>query len=423
MGEFWRVLLHDVLSQPAVLIGLTALLGLVLQKKPFHQVASGTFKTTMGYLILGAGAGVTVGALNNFGVLFQTGFGVHGVVPHNESIVAIALQTYGRETALIMALGLVANILFARFTPWKYIFLSGHHTFYMAVLLAAIFVSAGFTGWGMVLVAALLLGFTMVLFPAIGQPIMRKITGSDDIAFGHFSTVGAVVGAWVGKFFGKPEESTEDMKLPDNLTFLRDTSLAIAVVMFILFLVVSAVAGQAEVSKLAANNQNWIVFSFLQALTFAAGVYIILAGVRMIIAEIVPAFKGIAMKLVPNAKPALDCPVVYPYAPTAVFIGFLFSFLGGIASMLVQAALRWTVIVPGVIPHFFCGANAGVFANATGGRKGAMAGAFVHGILISFLPIVLLGLLGQLGYQNTTFSDSDFLLTGIVTGFVTRFFR
>ncbi|VUC76934.1 PTS system ascorbate-specific transporter subunit IIC [Salmonella enterica] len=65
------------------------------------------------------------------------------------------------------------------------------------------------------------------------------------------------------------------------------------------------------------------------AITFAAGVFIILQGVRLILAEIVPAFTGFSEKLVPNARPALDCPVVYPYAPNAVLIGFLFSFLGG----------------------------------------------------------------------------------------------
>jgi ascorbate-specific PTS system EIIC-type component UlaA len=32
----------------------------------------------------------------------------------------------------------------------------------------------------------------------------------------------------------------------------------------------------------------------------------------MVIAEIVPAFKGIADKLVKDAKPALDCPTVFP---------------------------------------------------------------------------------------------------------------
>ncbi|MCL4425342.1 MAG: PTS ascorbate transporter subunit IIC [Firmicutes bacterium] len=422
MASFWNVLLHDVLSQPAVLIGLTALLGLALQGKAFHQVVTGTFKSTMGYLILVAGAGVVVGALNNFGALFQQGFGVHGVVPNNEAIVALAVQTYGRETALIMVLGLVMNVVFARFTPLKYIFLSGHHTFYMAVLLAAILVSAGLSGASMILLGAILLGFTMVLFPAIGQPFIRRITGSDDIAFGHFSTVGAALSGWIGRYAGNPEENTEDWKLPESLTFLRDTSIAIAVVMAVLFLVVALASGKAATEKLS-NGQNYIVFSFLQALTFAAGVYVILAGVRMIIAEIVPAFRGIALKIVPKAKPALDCPVVYPYAPTAVFLGFLSSFAAGIVSMFVQILLGLPVIVPGVVPHFFCGANAGVFGNATGGRRGALIGSFAHGLLISFLPIVLLGLLGQLGYANTTFSDSDFLLTGIAVGSVVRIFK
>ena len=42
----------------------------------------------------------------------------------------------------------------------------------------------------------------------------------------------------------------------------------------------------------------------------------------MVIAEIVPAFKGISDKLVPNARPALDCPVVFPYAPNAVPVSY-----------------------------------------------------------------------------------------------------
>lgn len=42
----------------------------------------------------------------------------------------------------------------------------------------------------------------------------------------------------------------------------------------------------------------------------------------MAIGEIVPAFKGIADRFVKGAKPALDAPTVFPFAPNAVIIGF-----------------------------------------------------------------------------------------------------
>ena len=66
------------------------------------------------------------------------------------------------------------------------------------------------------------------------------------------------------------------------------------------------------------------------------------------------------------------------------------------------------IILPGVVPHFFCGATAGVFANAEGGLKGCIVGAFFHGLLITFLPVFCMPVLGALHYAGTTFSDADF---------------
>ncbi|ELE1377151.1 PTS ascorbate transporter subunit IIC, partial [Salmonella enterica] len=159
----------------------------------------------------------------------------------------------------------------------------------------------------------------------------------------------------------------------------------------------------------------------IMAITFAAGVFIILQGVRLILAEIVPAFTGFSEKLVPNARPALDCPVVYPYAPNAVLIGFLFSFLGGLVGLFLLGQMKLVLILPGVVPHFFTGATAGVFGNATGGRRGAMIGAFANGLLITFLPVLLLPVLGAIGFANTTFSDADFGVIGILLGNLARY--
>ncbi len=414
-------IVYEVLNEPAVLVGLMTFLGLALMKKPVSKVISGTLKSILGFVILGAGANVLIGSLNNLGPMIQDAFNIQGVIPTNEAIVALAQQTFGSETALIMAFGFIANLVIARLTPLKYIFLTGHHIFFMAALLSAVLGTAGMTGAPLIIVGALILGFVMVLFPAIAEPFMKKITGGSDVALGHFGTTGYVAAGLVGKAVGNKEHSTEDLEVPKSLSFLKESVLSTTLTMIIIFFVVSLIAGR-EIYSQYSGGKSIVMFSLMQGITFAAGVNIILTGVRMIIGEIVPAFQGIGEKLVPDAKPALDCPITFTYAPNAVIIGFLFSFLGGLVSMFLLGPLGLALIIPGMVPHFFTGATAGVFGNATGGRRGAMIGAFVNGVLISFLPALLLPVLGSLGFANTTFGDADFGVVGIIIGYIAKLF-
>lgn len=419
--ELFEFLMNEILSLPEVLVGLIVMIGLILQRAKFAKVFSGTSKSIIGFVILGAGATVIIGSLDSLGGIIFDRFEVQGVIPNNEAIVALAQQTLGAETALIMGFGFVANILFARFTPLKYIFLTGHHTFFMAALLSAVLGTAGMTGAPLVIVGSLILGFVMVLMPALAQPFMRKITGGNDIAMGHFGTIGYVSAGLVGKAVGDEKKSTEDIKIPEQWSFLRDSLLATALTMIVMFVILVLVAGPNVVSTYA-GEQNFIMFGIMQGITFAAGFSIIMVGVRMILAEIVPAFRGIAEKLVPGAKPALDVPVIYPYAPTAVLIGFLCSFVGGLISMFFLGIFSLALIIPGLVPHFFTGAGAGVFGNAAGGRIGAAVGGFTNGVLISFIPAFLLPVLGNLGFENTTFGDSDFGVIGILIGLLANLF-
>jgi len=418
--------LQDILSVPAILVGLAALVGLIALRKSFSEVLVGSIKATLGFLILVAGAVTLIGSLNNLSPMLETGFGIRGVVPNNEAIVALAQQTLGAETALIMIFGFIANILIARFTPLKYIWLTGHHTFYMAALLAAVLSTAGLRGAPLVVIGAVILGFVEVLMPAWAMPIMRRITGGNDVALGHFGTLGYMVSAYTGMIFGrKPDDSDsiEHLKFPTGLSFLRDSLVATGLVMIIIFLIGALAAGPTYVQEKLSGGQNFLVFAIIQGLTFTAGVAVILQGVRMILAEIVPAFQGIASKIVPQAKPALDCPVTFPFAPTAVLVGFISSFIAGIIGMLILGAIGATVIVPGLVPHFFVGGTAGVFGNATGGRRGCILGAFINGLIITFGAALLLPVLGDLGFANTTFGDSDFQWVGILVGTIARLLR
>ncbi|HHF2865016.1 TPA: PTS ascorbate transporter subunit IIC [Vibrio alginolyticus] len=417
--EFFSFLMNDVLSEPAVLVGLIALIGLIAQKKPVTECIKGTVKTILGFIVLGAGAGLVVTSLGDFATIFQHAFGITGVVPNNEAIVSIAQEAFGKEMAMIMFFGMLVNILIARFTPWKFIFLTGHHTLFMSMMVAAILASSGMKGVPLIALGSLVVGSVMVLFPAIAHKYMKQVTGSDDVAIGHFSTLSYVLAGFIGSKFGNKEHSTEEMNVPKSLLFLRDTPVAISFTMGIIFMVTCIFAGGDFVREVS-GGKHWFMFALMQSITFAGGVYVILQGVRMVIAEIVPAFKGISDKLVPNAKPALDCPVVFPYAPNAVLVGFLSSFAAGLLGMFLLYVMGLTVIIPGVVPHFFVGAAAGVFGNATGGRRGAILGAFAQGLLITFLPVFLMPVLGDLGFANTTFSDADFGAVGILLGLIVR---
>lgn len=426
----------NILSTPAILVGLLALLGLVLQKKPVEDVVMGTIKTIVGFLVLSAGSAyLQSGSLLAFGEIFNYAFSMQGVVPNNEAVVSMALTDFGQASALIMCIGMILNIVLARFSRMHYIFLTGHHTLYMACMLAVVLSIGGLEGWTLYIAGGCVLALIMVLSPAYCQPTFKKVIGSDGVALGHFGGIGYAIAGQVGKAF-KGSQSTEDINFPKRLVFLRDTTVSISITMMVLFVIVTGVAvGRGllaedptqftylnELLNVSTETKtNWVVWALTSGMAFAGGVYIVLSGVRLIVGEIVPAFKGIAEKLVPGAIPAIDCPVAYPYAPNAVIIGFLTSFVAGIVGLVILTAIDANLfpvalILPGVVPHFFCGATAGVFGNAEGGLKGCVAGAFVHGLLITFLPAICMPVFTALGFTAATFSDADFSWLGILFG-------
>lgn len=422
---FLNVLVKDILGTPAILVGLFALAGLLLQKTEITKTITGTLKTVMGFIILAAGATIVSTPLGNFSEMFGHAFHLRGIVPNTDVMSVLAQSKFGTLTAIIMVGAMLFNIFLARFTKLKYIFLTGHLIMYMAAMLAFILAENKVGFWLSVIIGLVIEGLWMIISPAILQKYTRQITGNDELALGHFGSLVYLLSAWIGKLVGKKDENrvtTEDIRVPKQLGFLRDSSVAIMLTMTVFFLITAFFAGKPWIETKLSSGQNFIVFSFLQAVTFAAGVFVILAGVRMIIAEIVPAFKGIADKVVPGARAALDCPTVFPFAPNAVIIGFLSAFFGGLCAIPLTPMFGLSVIAPGLVPIFFCGGTAGVYGNKTGGLRGAIIGPFIVGIVMSFLPAIFLIFTGQLGYA-TTWGDADFNVIGIILSWILGLFH
>ena len=420
---------QQILNVPAYLVGIITAVGLIALKRPAGSVVGGALKAALGFLILGAGANVVVASLTPLGNLILLVTGAQGVIPTNEVITALAAEEFGATSAYVLVIGFLVMLALARFTPLKYVFLTGHHMVFMAMMLAVV-LSVGFGSeltWLVVVIGGALLGVIMVVMPAFAHPWTKRITGDDTIAIGHFGTLGYIAAGAAGHVTGKKSRSTEQINFPQGLKFLRDSMVATAVSMVLIYMVfaiwglIALPLDEALTVLGAADTGAFIMAAFALALQFGVGVAIILYGVRTILGELVPAFQGIAEKIVPGAKPALDIPIVFPFAANAVLIGFLASFAGGLLTLGLLAVWLGPVfglalILPGMVPHFFTGGGAGVYGNATGGRIGAAVGGFVNGILITILPAILLLVLGGLGFANSTFGDADFGWFGTIIG-------
>lgn len=408
-------IVNDIFGQSSVIISLIACLGLIIQKKSVGKVIEGTFKTLLGFLVMSAGINIIVEATNFLSDIFQQAFKLQGYIASVEAISGLAQRELGREVALTLLTIFIVNVLIARFTRFKYIFLTGQALLWMATMVSVIGYKSGITGIYLILFGGIVGGLFAVFMPAIAQPVVNKITGNDNIALGHFCTIGYIFEAFISKLTGNKNKSTEDIKLPKSFSFLQDSYLTMAIVMMIIYLIPSIICGSEIISKYS-GEKNYIIYTILESINFTVGIYILVTGVRMLLNEIVPAFRGIALKIVPDAIPALDCPVLFPYAPNAVLIGFLTTTIGTILGMFIFPIFGMALIIPSMSSNFFAGGTAGIFGNALGGRKGAIIGGLAHGLFITYLPAMLVPLLEVYGFKGVTFTDSDVMTNGLLVG-------
>lgn len=422
MNSILHFLVYDLLGTSSILVGFIAMFGLILQKKSWDKVAIGTIKTIVGFVIFSAGSSLATSSLNSFQTLFTKAFNLEGVLPLAEAVTALAQNKFGSIVALIMVAGFIANLIVARFTPLKYIFLTGQHNLYLAALLTVIFKANGMSDGLTIFLGAVILGVSAALFPAIAQKGMRKITEEDELAMGHYVTIAYAISSFIGSKVGNPEDSTEKLKLPSWLMIFKDYIVSVTLSVAVFYYISAFIAGKENVEALS-GGVSWILFPFLQSLSFAASLFIIITGVRMVLGEIVSAFVGISEKLIPNAKPALDCPVVFQYAPTATVLGFLSAYIGGLICIPIFILLKTPVIIPVAVPYFFIGATAGVFGNASGGWKGAIVGGFITGILIAVGPALIYPIMSSIGLTGTSFPETDFVSVGLILNFILGFFN
>lgn len=424
MEAILNFVIQEIFGQGAIFLALIACIGLILQKKSFSEIVRGTIMTAVGFFVLSTGTGLITGnSIDGISTAFNT------IMPQAiESTTVDIGAEYGTEIGIVMILAFAVNILVARFTKWKSIFLTGHMLYWFPFVFIAAGVDAGLTGGKLIILAAVFTALYMVVSPNLMRPFVKQVTGDDSFTIGHPTTCLSVISGLLGKVIGDKEHSTEDLNFPKPLGFLREIaitgSFAIALTYLVMYFILLA-NGQdpAVVWGYAEGSTGIFTYIFTHAIYFGVGITIMLQGVRMLIAEIVPAFQGIAEKLVPGAIPALDVPVIFPCAPNALLIGFIVAMITSIVTILITGSMGIfpTVVIPLISTCFFEIGCASIVGNATGGVRGAVVGAAVSGVI----AVLLVGF-GAYFFNNTiqswmlVFGGQDFDLWGMLVGAIAR---
>ena len=422
---------NNVFNEVAILIGLIVLAGLWLQRKRFEEIVAGALRATIGIYVLFAGIAIFTGGLTAFQTLVSKAFGK--APPASVVSLDKFMVDKGATIAMVLTIAFLMHILAVRLLRLKFVYLTGHLMFWMSVVVTASLTAAFGTmgpdrtgvSWRMVFIGAALLATYWTVQPIYIANKMRRVIGSNDWGYGHTSSSACFLGAAIGRRIGDPEKhDTEKLHLPRALSFFKDVNVSTAVVIAVIMLIAMAFVPNATREELANGysvSLNPWVWAVVSALRFAAGIAILLFGVRMFLAEIVPAFKGISDRVIPGARPALDCPTVFPYAPTAVMVGFLSSTAVFLVLMMLFPALGWFggfVLVPPMIMLFFPGGAAGVFGNRYGGWRGAVAGGAVNGGFLAFGQAITWHLLERTGPQMATLADPDWYIVSWAILFV-----
>ena len=405
-------LINEVFVQAPIFLGVIALVGLLLQKRSGRDVLEGTIKVIVGIVILNAGIGVFLGSLLPLTTLLNSSFGVTGVLPDCFGPFGVAMQTMAIPISLAFVLAFIVHLVLVRFIPFanfKNVFLTGHiMLFNTSIATIVLNATLGLTGTPLILSAAVLTALFWTCMPAIARPF-TKFLAKDQYTLGHLQTMDLPIGAFAGKV--SQSKRSDEIELPGFLSVFTDYTVILATLIPIVYILIGLVAGSAAVSKLSGGS-NWIVWLILQGIGFAAGVAIVLFGVRMFLAAMIPAFEGIAKTLLPGSQPALDSPLFFQYSPTGVILGFLSCFVAMVIFTLVQVALGMSIIIfPGPIFFFFDGALAGVFGDRYGGWKASILAGALIGILIDVAALLTYPLQAQF-FKGTglMFGGGDYII-------------
>lgn len=409
-----------IAGQIELVMGIVVLIGLLILRKKPDEIVKGVVRAVVGVLILKAGSTLLQAAYTPIMNMIKTAFNITGIITENYTGMAAINKALSPEILAIipqvMVFGFLVNVLLAKFTSLKYVYLTAHTMLAFSTLtvwMMTWFFNAD--GIQLLIASSIVCGVYWTVMPAWVHRYSRPFAG-DSFTLGHISGFAAIISSKVGMLLGRYDkknpkffdEADEDESKFKGLSSLFNDSTVVTALLMTIVLGGASLLVPHELVVKAAGTMNPYVWMITLGASFTVGIVVLLTGVRMFIAELVPAFKGISDKLIPNAIPALDMPVFYPLAPFASILGFIGAFIGEFIGFFVLLISGYGVVmIPGIIATFFDGGIAGVFGYKYGGKKSA----FISGLLVGIIQIlggVIFTQLAGLAKLGATYGNTDF---------------
>ena len=396
------LLLKQIFGQPFLVMAIIVFVGYIAMKQKFSKALMGAIKASIGILVMGMGSSALIANFGKLLTAIQTATGIQGAGLNTYPTMTASYEkmdavlgagtgnTWGIYTLLVAFILNLVLVALRKWTKIRAVYLTGNAMIVQCGI--STYIVWRFLGLGMiptVLIAALVTALYWGIFSTLLIKPTKAITNAD-FTIAHQQMVVSYVAYKVAPKIGNPEkDDIERKKMPESLNFLQDNIIATALVMFISVAAIFLVVGGAQIDWLRSGeglNQggltNNIVFLLWISITLTANIYVLLAGVRMFVGELMMSFKGISERLLPGAVAGVYCAAIFAFAPKSVVLGLLFGALGQVVGLLGLIVFKSPIfLVPGFIPLFFDNATIAIFANKFGGWKAAAVLCTVNGVI------------------------------------------